>query len=40
VLGQEAIVSNEIIGYKPLDQTENDLPWLTVENGDIPVIVK
>jgi 2-polyprenyl-3-methyl-5-hydroxy-6-metoxy-1,4-benzoquinol methylase len=40
LLGQGAIVSNEVIGYRPLDPTENDLPWLTMENGDIPVIVK
>jgi 2-polyprenyl-3-methyl-5-hydroxy-6-metoxy-1,4-benzoquinol methylase len=40
VLGQGAIISNEVIGYRPLDRTENDVPWLTVENGDIPVIVK
>lgn len=40
LFGPEAIISNEVIGHKPLDQTEEDLPWLTLENGDIPVIVK
>jgi 2-polyprenyl-3-methyl-5-hydroxy-6-metoxy-1,4-benzoquinol methylase len=39
-LGQGAIIGNEVIGYRPLEQTENDVPWLTLENGDIPVIVK
>lgn len=40
IVEKDTIINSEVIGFMPVGQTETDVTWLTMANGDVPVLVK
>jgi 2-polyprenyl-3-methyl-5-hydroxy-6-metoxy-1,4-benzoquinol methylase len=40
IIAKDTIINSEVVGFIPLGPNETDVPWLTISNGDIPVLVK
>jgi hypothetical protein len=40
IVAHDTIINSEVIGFILVDPTETDVPWLTMPNGDVPVLVK
>jgi hypothetical protein len=40
IVDEDTIINSEVVGFIPLGPTNTNVPWLTMPNGDVPVLVK